>query len=371
MHAVSGGVSGTALGLRPSVLVMQPTTLCNLNCRYCYLPDRGKRLVMSAAVNRAAAEAVARWRDSGHQVEVLWHAGEPLTVGVRKFEDLLADWPAGTLHHIQTNATLIDEAWCDLFQRHHVRVSVSIDGPEHMNTGRVTRSGDPAWLRITAGITMLRRQGIPFHVLSVVEDPAPEVAQSVYAHACDIGAEVLGILPQETKGTHGEYSATSKRQWVGFFAELFTLWRAHPVVRLRDLESVANCYDAVRSGITVDDLLDIPVEPIPTVSYDGEVTVMSPDLAGFTHPRHGAFTVGHVLRHPLEDLLSRAGSVPWVREALAGVDACRRNCRYAVGCGGSWPANKYFELGRLDGTETDFCRKLHQAKFEGALLCQP
>ncbi|MGC4972256.1 radical SAM protein [Streptomyces sp. DT199] len=175
MHAVSGGVSGTALGLRPSVLVMQPTTLCNLNCRYCYLPDRGKRLVMPAAVNRAAAEAVARWRDSGHQVEVLWHAGEPLTVGVRTFEDLLADWPAGTLHHIQTNATLIDEAWCDLFHRHHVRVSASIDGPEHMNSGRVTRSGAPAWLRITAGITMLRRQGIPFDVLSVVQDPAPEV----------------------------------------------------------------------------------------------------------------------------------------------------------------------------------------------------
>jgi uncharacterized protein len=47
MHAVSGSASETTLGLRPSVLVMQPTTLCNLNCRYCYLPDRGKRLDMS------------------------------------------------------------------------------------------------------------------------------------------------------------------------------------------------------------------------------------------------------------------------------------------------------------------------------------
>lgn len=371
MHSASSGDSGAALGLRPSVLVMQPTTLCNLNCRYCYLPDRGTRLDMPTAVNRAAAESVARWRDSGHQIGVLWHAGEPLAVGARKFEGLLSDWPPGTAHRIQTNATLIDEVWCDLFDRYHVQVSVSIDGPRGMNSGRVTRGGGPAWRRIAAGIAVLRRRGIPFHVLSVVRDPAPEAARSVYAHACDIGAEVLGILPEERKGSHGEDSPACKSEWVGFFTELFTQWRANPVVRLRDLESVANCYDAVRSGITAAEVLSMPVEPIPTVSYNGEVTVMSPDLAGFRHPRHGAFTVGNVLRHPLEELLSRAGSVPWVREALAGVDACRRTCRYAVACGGSWPANKYFELGRLDGTETNFCRNLHQAKTEGALLCQP
>lgn len=371
MHAASSGDSGAALGLRPSVLVMQPTTFCNLDCRYCYLPDRAERLDMPATVNRAAAGAVARWRDSGHEVGVLWHAGEPLTVGVRKFGELLSDWPPGTAHQIQTNATLIDGAWCDLFDRYGVRVSVSMDGPRAMNADRVTRGGHPAWRRIAAGIAVLRSRGIPFHLLSVVRDPAPEVARLVYAHACDIGAEVLGILPEETKGAHGEGSSADRSAWVGFFAELFTRWRANPVVRLRELESVANSYDAVRSGITAAEVLSMPVEPIPAVSYNGEVTVMSPDLAGFRHPRHGAFTVGNVLRHPLEELLSGAGSVPWVREALAGVDACRRTCRYAVACGGSWPANKYFELGRLDGTETNFCRNLHQAKTEGALLCHP
>ncbi|MCX4587457.1 radical SAM protein [Streptomyces sp. NBC_01481] len=371
MRSASEEESGATLGMRPSLMVMQPTTLCNLDCRYCYLPDREKRLDMPAAVNRAAAEAAARWSDSGHRVEVLWHAGEPLTLGVRKFEELLSVWLPGTVHRFQTNATLIDDAWCDLFDRYRVQISVSVDGPEAMNLGRVTRAGAPAGRRIAAGIAVLVRRRIPFDVLSVLRDPSPEAARSIYAHACDLGAEQLGILPEEAKGSHRAPSRATRSEWVAFFAELFAQWRANPVVRLRELESVANCYDAVRSGITAAGILDIPVEPIPTISYDGEVAVMSPDLAGFGHPRHGLFTIGNVLKHPLEDLLTRAGAVEWVREALAGVDACRRKCRYAAVCGGSWPANKYFELGRLDGTETSYCRNLHQAKIEGALLCRP
>ena len=371
MHSASGDEGGAILDLLPAVLVMQPTTLCNLDCRYCYLPDRKKRLDMSAAVNRAAAAAAARWSDSGHRVEVLWHAGEPLTVGVRKFEELLSAWLPGTIHRVQRNGTLIDDAWCDLFDRYRVQVSVSVDGPATMNLGRVTRAGAPAGQRIAAGTGMLVRRGIPFDVLSVLRDPSPTAARSMYAHACVLGAEQLGVLPEEAKGTHRDASRATRSEWVAFFAELFTQWRANPVVRLRELESVANCYDAVRSGLTAEGILGIPVEPIPAVAHDGEVVVMSPDLVGFGHPRHGLFTIGNVLEHPLEDLLCRAGSVPWVREALAGVDACRRTCRYATICGGSWPANKYFELGRLDGTETSYCRNLHQAKIEGALLCRP
>ncbi|MEU3921829.1 radical SAM protein [Streptomyces sp. NPDC029004] len=350
---------------------MQPTTLCNLDCKYCYLPYRHKRQDMPAAVQRAAAGAAARWTESGHRLEILWHAGEPLTVGVRKFGELLSAWPPRTVHRVQTNATLIDDAWCDLFDRYRVLVSVSIDGPGAMNGDRVTRVGAPAGRRIEAGTAALIRRGIPFDMLSVVRDPSPDAARSIYAHACALGADQLGVLPEETKGTHRDAPQAARRAWADFFHVLYSQWRANPVVRLRELESVANCYDAIRTGVTPEEIQALPVEPIPTVCYDGEVTVMSPDLAGFGHPRHGLFTVGNVLEYPLEDLLDRAGAVAWVREALNGVDACRRTCRYVGACGGSWPANKFFELGRLDATETSYCRNLHQAKVEGALLCRP
>ncbi|MFC1433603.1 radical SAM protein [Streptacidiphilus sp. N1-3] len=349
---------------------MQPGTFCNLDCRYCYLPDRHDVRHMPPEVNEAVADTAAKWSAAGHGVEALWHLGEPLAVGVERLDRLLSRWPRETSHTIQTNGTLINDAWCDLFQAHRVRLSVSSDGPGPMNADRVTRSGRPAASRIEAGLAALRSRAIPFDLLSVVRVPDARTAGAVYSYARDIGAVSLGILPEEKKGAHGRSAAASKEDWTEFFSALYTEWQRDPAVRLRELESVMNCRDSILAGVTYEQLQDIPVEPMPTVSHNGDVTVLSPDFSGHTHPEYGPFTVGNVLDDALDSILARAHERPWVREALTGVRNCRTACRYASVCGGNWPANKYFELGRLDATETAYCRNLHQAKMEGALQCQ-
>ncbi|MEU9128204.1 radical SAM protein [Kitasatospora sp. NPDC048540] len=363
-------MSGNVFDLPPTTLVMQPGTFCNLDCRYCYLPDRATVRHLDPEVNRVVAEEAGRWAASGHRVEVLWHLGEPLAVGVARMGRLWSPWPQGTVHCVQTNGTLIDDRWCDLFSAHGVRVSVSSDGIAGMNADRVTRSGRPAERRIEAGLAVLTRRRVPFDLLSVVRTPTPESARAVYAHARSVGARALGVLPEERKGVHHGNSTADRESWAEFFAQLYREWHDDRSVRLRELESVANCWDAVMAGVTAEQVRGVPVEAIPTIAHNGDVTVMSPDLAGHVHPVHGPFTVGNVLREGLADILSRAPGVPWVREALTGVARCRATCRYAAVCGGNWPANKYFESGRLDHTETAYCRNLHQAKLEGALLCR-
>ncbi|MGQ4419981.1 radical SAM protein, partial [Streptomyces sp. SAS_269] len=58
---------------------------------------------------------------------------------------------------------------------------------------------------------------------------------------------------------------------------------------------------------------------------------------------------------------------PWVAEALAGIDACRAVCDLFAYCRGGQAANKYFETGRLDATETVFCRNSRQLLMEGLM----
>jgi len=72
---------------RPSLVVMQPDTFCNLDCAaYCYLPLRKKRNRMPVMVAYAVAESLADLGPDEHGrhrvVEVCWHGGEPLAVGV-------------------------------------------------------------------------------------------------------------------------------------------------------------------------------------------------------------------------------------------------------------------------------------------------
>ena len=35
--------------------------------------------------------------------------------------------------HVQTNATLINDAWCDCFHRNRIVVGISLDGPEDIH----------------------------------------------------------------------------------------------------------------------------------------------------------------------------------------------------------------------------------------------
>jgi uncharacterized protein len=356
----------------PSTVVVQPTSLCNIACTYCYLPHKAERHLLADGVLAAVVAAVRRWDEQGRAVEILWHSGEPLTVGTARFRELLgAPWPRGTAHRIQTNATLVDDSWCDLFEELRPAIGVSVDGPARLNRHRVNRAGRPAHDRIEAGISALRGRGIPFDVLSVVHDPEPQAAAELYDYVRELGARSLGVLPVETTGVFAGGSTATREPWARYFESLFLAWRADPAVDLRELNQVAGYVARLGADPSPERrlrrMLDRPVDPFPTVQYNGEVTVISPDLSGFDHPELGAFSIGNVRHTPLDRLLAEAHRVPWVQQTLEGVGACRAGCEYAAGCGGAWPANKWFENHDLRSTTTNYCQALHQAPFEGAL----
>jgi len=60
------------------LLVIQPTPFCNLDCSYCYLPDRSNKRKMTLET----LEKTFNWVFSSGLVRqpftLLWHAGEPM-----------------------------------------------------------------------------------------------------------------------------------------------------------------------------------------------------------------------------------------------------------------------------------------------------
>ncbi|MEV1331838.1 cyclophane-forming radical SAM peptide maturase AmcB [Micromonospora costi] len=349
----------------PSYVVMQPTTLCNLDCAYCYLPMRAADRRMPVPVAEAVAASVNVWAAAG-RFSVVWHGGEPLAAGRDHLAALLAPFGPEVEHHVQTNATLIDDAWCDFFAEHRMRVSVSVDGPRERNGDRVTRGGRPAYDRIMRGVTALRRRGLPFSALAVVSRPGPGLATELYDYFLDLGCDVLGVNIEETEGVNTRDNAHPPADVTAFWAELVAAWRRDPRIHLREVEWSLRYAAAVLDGVA-DEVLPRQLDPIPTIAHDGSVTVLSPELAGFTDPRYGDFSSGNVLESPLTEILAGAAGTPWVGEYLEGVEACRSRCPYFGFCGGGHAANRYFELGRFDGTETEHCRNSKIRLLEGVL----
>src|SRR5256714_3154181 len=62
----------------PSYVIMQPTTLCNLDCTYCYLPFRAADRRMPVRVAEAVAESVNAWAPLVPRFSVVWHGGGTL-----------------------------------------------------------------------------------------------------------------------------------------------------------------------------------------------------------------------------------------------------------------------------------------------------
>lgn len=360
------GFSGMrGIATMPSYVVMQPTTLCNLDCAYCYLPFRSRDHRMPVSVATAVAGQVDGWAHAG-RFSVVWHGGEPLAAGRDHLAALLAPFDPSVEHHVQTNATLIDDAWCEFFAIHRVRVSVSVDGPRGRNADRVTRGGRPAYERIMAGVEALRRNGIAFSALCVVTRPEPGLATELYDYFLDLGCDVLGINIEELEGVNTRDNRHPARAVTSFWAELVAAWRRAPRIHLREIEWSLR-YAAAVLDDTADGVLPRQLDPIPTIGHDGSVVLLSPELAGFSDPRYGDFTSGNVLETSLREMLAKAAATPWVAEFLTGIEACRARCPYFGFCGGGHAANRYFEHGSFDGTETNHCRNSKIRLLEGVL----
>lgn len=351
----------------PSYVIMQPTTLCNLDCTYCYLPHRAADRRMSPAVAEAVAGTVNGWAAATDRFSVVWHGGEPLAAGPAHLAALMAPFQ-GVEHHVQTNATLVDDAWCRFFTAHQVRVGLSVDGPAHRTAQRVDRGGRPAYQKIRRGADALKRHGIRFAALCVVSDPAPGLASELYDYFLELGCHALGINVEEQEGVNTRSNAHGQDAVRGFWAELTRAWRADPRIELREIEWAVRYAGAVLAD-RADEVLPRQIDPIPAIGHDGSVVLLSPELAGFDDERHGEFSSGSVLDTPLDEIVATAVTRPtgWIAEYLAGVEACRSSCPYFGFCGGGHAANRFFEHGRFDGTQTNHCRNSKIGLLEGVL----
>src|SRR4051794_23071019 len=198
---------------RPLV-VLQPTTFCNIDCQYCYLPDRSKTKRMSLdVIRRIAAEVLGCGRYDG-EITFLWHLGEPLAVPLDFYEVAFAEIARINLayqreyaHVFQTNATLINESWISLIKQHRVRMGVSLDGPAFIHDRqRVTRRGTGSHAAVLRGVHRLQQHGVPFGVIAVLTNFTLDYPEEFFNFYREHGIERVGFNIDEIEGVHTETS---------------------------------------------------------------------------------------------------------------------------------------------------------------------
>jgi uncharacterized protein len=347
------------------VVVVQPTPFCNINCSYCYLPQRSVTTVMeqSTIANLFKEVFSSGWTRDG--LTIIWHAGEPLVVPIsfyeKAFEAIAAMRPASLAlrHSIQTNGMLITPAWCELFKKWDVGIGVSIDGPKHLHDAhRVTRTGRGTFDQTMAGVRVLQKEGVPFHVISVLSREGIEAPQQMLDFYLAEGIDDICFNVEESEGDHvsGLFAGDDAQgAFKRFLSEFWQLSRRSGKIRLiREIDGMLpRVFRPDQSAMR-----NSQVEPFGMLNVDclGNASSFSPELLGLKNASYGDFIIGNINTDSLEDMRRSQSMIAMSRDIAAGVQACRNDCEYFSVCGGGAPVNKLAENGTFRSTRTEFCR---------------
>ncbi len=347
-----------------SLLIIQPTPFCNVDCDYCYLPGRSDRTHMSVDTMRAVLANVFQSRCLGEALTIVWHAGEPLVVALDFYEQAIALTrelaPAGcaVTHAIQTNGTLITQRWCQFFVESDMRVGVSIDGPQAVHDAhRRTRSGAGTFERAMEGVRRLKEASKPFHVISVLSEANIDSPDEMFDFYDRNGIDEICFNVEESDGTHRSRlfnRPDARRRYFEFLQGFMYLVRLHGkrwFVREFDLMHRAVFRP---EGSAFGNTQTEPFQ-IVTVGVNGDFSTFSPEFLGVRDPRIGDFVIGNLAAGPIERAAGNPKFLALKSEIDAGVEKCRASCEYFSVCGGGAPANKLGELGTMDATVTRFC----------------
>lgn len=240
---------------RPLYVMLKPvSSLCNLSCKYCYYLEKSNLYKEDGSVRFTLSEEllekfIDQYINSQTQPQILftWHGGEPLMRPLsfyKKALELQKKHAHGrTIDNcIQTNGTLLTDEWCEFLKENNWLVGISIDGPQEFHDEyRRNRQGLPSFTKVMHGINLLKKHGVEWNAMAVVNDFNADypldfyhffknidchyiqfapIVERIFPHA---DGRHLASLKERGKGELADFSVTAE-QFGNFVCAIFDEW---------------------------------------------------------------------------------------------------------------------------------------------------
>ncbi len=341
-------------------LLAKPTgAICNLDCAYCFFLDKeqfypGSQFRMSEDL----LETYLRQLIESHQtdqVTIAWQGGEPTLMGLdfyRKAVSLAEAFrrPGMTLEHtLQTNGTLLDDAWCAFFKENNFLIGISIDGPRSLHDAyRVDKGGGPTFDRVMRGLGFLQKHGVEYNILTAVNRVNAEYPIEVYQFLRDeAGADWLQFIPvverinSDGQTLYQEGSTVSDRsvlpdQFGRFLSRIFDEWVRHDVgkIYVQTFEaSLRNWLGMPASGMCVFNQtcgLGVALE------HNG-------DLYACDHFVEPDYLLGNIQQNHMLEMLASPQQRQFGQEKQSQLPQYCLDCDVRFACHGECPKNRFIE----------------------------
>ena len=210
-----------------SLLVKPAAGLCNMDCGYCFYrsaSEERENRIMSLETTDLLIERIAEY--GADRTLIAFQGGEPTLAGPGYFRNFAEKVRQKSIrrvsYSIQTNGILIDREFAELFSKNGFLVGVSLDGNRKTNDRyRLDKNGNSVLARVLGAVSLLEKQGVPYNILSVIDDKNAAEIDSSYNYFKKHGFSYLQFIPYVDE--HPEISL-SQETYCSFLKRLFDLW---------------------------------------------------------------------------------------------------------------------------------------------------
>lgn len=354
------------------LIVIQPTSFCNINCSYCYLPNRQVKGVMSDNVLENTIKRVLNSKKIvDENPNFIWHAGEPMVAGINFYQKAVQLINENNIYNrkviqsIQTNATLINDEWCNFFLENNINVGVSIDGFKELHDKyRRTRDNKGTFDKVMHGIKLLKKHNISLGGLFVVTYDSLSKAEEIFNFFLDQGFRQVGFNVESIIGSNKDttISATQRKdtlqKYEKFVNTLYDLWNKNKdKITIREFDVLSEIFDGKLKSSKYQYMpLEANEYDIITISKDGHISTNCPELADGYEGNPSAFQIGNInFINSIDDIEHITKRKEIYNQICEGIEMCKKTCAYFDYCGGASPSLKMYEHKTFLATETSAC----------------
>ncbi len=350
---------------RPLYIMTKPAgSSCNLACEYCYYLEK-KNLYKDASADRRHVMSddmlerfIKMYIESQSMPQILfsWHGGETLMRPLsfyKKVIELQKKYGGGLVidNSIQTNGTLLTDEWCRFFKDNNWLVGVSVDGPQEFHDEyRRNNIGAPSFHKVMRGINLLKKHGVEWNALAVVNYFNADYPLDFYHFFKEIECRYIQFTPIVERiipHTDGRTLASpmdahdapladfsvSPAQWGEFLCTIFDEWVKNDVgqyfIQLFD-STLAN-WAGVQPGVCT---------MARTCGHAG-VMEFNGDVYSCDHFVFPEYKLGNIREKTLVEMMYSDRQQKFGTDKYDSLPGQCRRCKYLFACNGECPKNRF------------------------------
>lgn len=346
--------------MKNKTIILRMTNTCNLDCKYCYdkynhVSTNQENIDFESKIPNIINNIQKIWQNRDEKSELIFHGGEPLIINTTNYR-LLIDGLKKIYPYmrfsIQTNATLINQEYIDLFKDYGIHVGISLDGYDvNTNKYRVYKNGRNSFGDVIDKIRLLKKNNMRFGIIMTINNNIVNNELELYNFIKKYNVN-CNIRPA-FKCSNLELDYISEEEYYAFFTNLFNIWindknadvKFNQIKEIQDefiknLNSNYNCNVCSGSGHCFNNF----------ISLDRNGNVYS---CNRTY-NNQEFFYGNLEEISMDDIEEKIEKINKSRRSYIENSKCK-SCILYTECHGGCPATAFSLHGCIESADDSFC----------------